>query len=199
MAHEPTSRAAELAAQQVESIVNAAETAAEEVRQAAARQAEEILTQAQQEGQQELERARTQVVELAQEARRDAEGLVEEAKKESAQVREQTRRAVEGRVAAAEERAAEVMSEAEALSSGLRHLGQSLAGQGERILRDVQAAHRRMQADLRVGPSDSDAEGEPLAGRSRTRPRRTGSENRPAAKPNPFEDLDVPDWVPRSR
>src|SRR3712207_8738569 len=49
----------------------------------------------------------------------------------------------EGRIAAAEETAARVVSEARALSSGLRQLGATLTDQGERILRDVATAHRR--------------------------------------------------------
>src|SRR3712207_8436877 len=60
----------------------------------------------------------------------------------------------EGRIAAAEETAARVVSEARALSSGLRQLGATLTDQGERILRDVATAHRRMQADLRVDAAD---------------------------------------------
>ena len=74
------------------------------------------------------------------------------AKKESDQIREQTQRAVDGRVAAAEKAAAEVLEEARALSGGLRQLGRSLEEQADRILRDVTAAHKRMQADLRIGP-----------------------------------------------
>ena len=36
----------------------------------------------------------------------------------------------------------------------MRQLGRSLEEQADRILRDVQAAHRRMQADLRVQSGD---------------------------------------------
>ena len=71
-------------------------------------------------------------------------------------MREQTRRAVEGRVAGAEKAAAEVLEEARALSGGLRQLGKSLEDHADRILRDVQAAHKRMQADLRVGLGRAD-------------------------------------------
>ena len=91
---------------------------------------------------------------MGQDARQEAEALVGDARKESEQVREQTQRAVEGRVAGAEKAAAEVLEEAQALSGGLRQLGRSLEEQADRILRDVQAAHKRMQADLRVQSGD---------------------------------------------
>jgi hypothetical protein len=200
MSVEGTSRAGELAARQVESIVTAAEAAAEEVKREAERKAEEIRRGARKDAERELEQRRTEAVQLGKDARRDAKGLVEEAEKESAQIREQTRRATEGRVAEAEKRAAQVMSEAETLSDGLRRLGESLTGQGERILRDVQAAHRRMQADLRIGPSDSDIESEPASERTRTRAASppAGERGRPAGRRNPLEDLEVPRWVGRS-
>ncbi len=73
-----------------------------------------------------------------------------DARREAAELREKTRRASEEQTAAAKKASAEVLSEAQALSAGLRRLGESLGSQAERILRDVQAAHRRMQADLRV-------------------------------------------------
>ena len=124
-------------------------------------------------------------------------------------------------MAAAEKAAAEVLEEAHALHSGMRRLGEVLSDQAERMLRDVQAAHKRMQADLRVGP------GEPTRRRRRARPARGaeeprcsrggaqrerahhrrgrgGARRRAEAPPrrrrgNPFDDLDVPSWVARDR
>ena len=119
-------------------------------------------------------------------------------------MREQTRRAVEGRVAGAERAAADVLKEAQALSGGLRQLGQSLEEQADRILRDVQAAHRRMQADLRV-PVGRRAAGVVLVGPGHTRraptsPSRRAREAPPRRRPeggpaNPFDDLEVPGWT----
>jgi colicin import membrane protein len=191
MAYEPGSRAAELAAQQVESIVGAAQASADLVQQEAARQAEGILAQARQEAEKELERARAEAVKLGEGARRDAEALVEDANKESAQIREQTQRAVEGRVSDAEEKAARVMEEAETLSKGLRRLGETLGEQGGRILRDVQAAHRRMQADLKVAAPDPE---ETLRRARSARTPADGGRER-ARGSNPFEEIDVPGWV----
>ena len=206
-----TSRAADLAASHVEKIVEAAEEAAEQIREQGRRDAER-----------ELEQARKEAVALGQDARGEAKKVLAEAEHEADQLREQTKRAVEGRVAAAEQAAAEVLEEARTLSAGMRRLGESLGSQAERILRDVQAAHRRMQADLRVAPS-SDLESRPLrrrptapaTGGSRTEldglseseriiaaaeaaregGEPTASPRRRGGRDNPFDDLDVPNWV----
>jgi hypothetical protein len=226
--------AAELAAQQVESIVKAAEQAAEQLkheiraelqeeRARALREGDEIRAEARRDAQRELDTARKQALALGQDARAEAKGLLEQAESDSAQIREQTRRAVEGRVIAAEKAAAEVLEEAHALSGGLRRLAGVLGDQAERILRDVQAAHKRMQADLRVAPELQpprsprtpglgERERSELSERERiikaaeearsaeraapTPPRRPAGE---PARRNPFDDLEVPSWVGRER
>ena len=110
-------------------------------------------------------------------------------------------------MAGAEQAAAEVLEEARALSGGLRQLGRSLEEQADRILRDVQAAHRRMQADLRCsGPATSGAGvlapgPRRPADRARRRPDAPAREARRGPRgerPNPFEDLEVPSWVAAS-
>jgi hypothetical protein len=160
--------AADVAARQVEGILSAAEAAAEEMKRAGRKEAEELRSTGRREAGRELELARKKAIELGADARREAKVLVEEAQKESTQLREQTRRQVEGRVSEAQQAAAQVLEEASTLSAGLRQLGTTLQSQGERILRDVQAAHKRMQADLRVTPIDDEA-GPRRAGRARTR------------------------------
>ncbi|HEV2787733.1 MAG TPA: hypothetical protein VGV67_15155 [Solirubrobacteraceae bacterium] len=162
-------RASDLAAQQVEQIVSAAQAAAEEIRREARLEQEDLRRWAQEDGddlrekarreaERVLEQARKQALQLGVDAHREAEALLEDAREESARTREQTQRAVDGRVAAAEQAAADVLEEARALSGGLRQLGKSLEDHAEGILRDVTAAHKRMRADLRVG---GPAAGEP--------------------------------------
>ena len=205
------SRAAELAAQQVEQIVAAAQQAADNIRAEAQderkdareqgkRDAERIRQKAKDESEAELMESRKQAVIMGQQAQQEAEQKLKEAVQESDRVREETRQAVEGRVAGAERAAAEVLKEAQALSGGMRQLGRSLEEQADRILRDVQAAHRRMQADLRVQSGD-DLPASSSSGRGtrpvpeppeRDAPPRRRSEG---MKANPFEDLDVPDWT----
>jgi hypothetical protein len=141
---------ADVAAQQVESIVSAAQVAADELRAEAEREAKQMRADGRSAGEREKAKAREEAIALNEEARRSADKLLADAKREAAQVREKTRRASEEQTAAAKQASAEVLAEAQALSGGLRRLGESLGAQAERILRDVQAAHRRMQADLRV-------------------------------------------------
>ena len=209
------SRAAEIAAGYVESIVAAAEQSANELTEKARREAEEVRAKAREEAARELDDARRKAVELGQDARRSASEQIAEAQKEAEQIREQTRRQIESRVAEAEEAAARVLEEARTLSSGLRQLGGSLQSQGERILRDVQAAHKRMQADLRIelpepeprprdretgrgGSSDSHATPEERAALERAASELREGTRRPARPPqNPLDDLDVPRWVER--
>ncbi len=106
-------------------------------------------------------------------------------------------------MASAEKAAAEVLAEARALSGGLRQLGKSLEDHADRILRDVQAAHKRMQADLRIdlGQAAAEPESEPetKAGASRKEAEPPASKPADRRRPNPFEDLDVPSWVARER
>jgi hypothetical protein len=185
--HDP--QAADLAAEQVEAIVAAAQAAAQRITDEAERGAEAIRARGRRDAEEELERARKQALEFDADTRREAKRLVDEALRESRQIKAQTRRAVEGRVAGAEEAAAQVLEEAHALSTGLHRLGQLLGEQGERILREVRAAHQRMQADLRVGPPDADEPPEP-------RPR-TARVARDRATAPRRDDLQVPTWVLR--
>jgi F0F1-type ATP synthase membrane subunit b/b' len=200
---------AELAAQEVESIVSAAQAAADEIRRAAERDAEALRDRGRHDAERDLGEARRRAVMLGQDARREAERIVAEAQTEARQTREQTRRAVEGRVAGAERAAVEVLEEARTLASTLRRMGDALGAHGERILSDVQGAHRRMQAELRVGP-DPDRRPEPPPGRSagrfaRREPASTPRPTRPAATRSPagserrnrLEELEVPSWVAR--
>lgn len=218
-------RASELAAQQVEQIVAAAQEAAEEIRREARLELEDLrrwaeedgeglLEQAQRDAQKLLDDARKDALLLGADARREAEALIADAREECERAREQTRRAVQGRVAGAEQAAADVLEEARALSGGLHQLGKALEGHAERILRDVTAAHKRMQADLRVGATRGGAAGddgsEPVAPSSAASPRSMPARKAAArgdgrgngvppsdgsSRPNPLEDLEVPPWV----
>ena len=86
------------------------------------------------------------------------------------------------------------------LSGGLTQLGRSLESQAERILREVTAAHKRMQADLRIqsGGSDAPAAAPPAEEPSIERPRTSVERPEPRTpsrmRANPFSELDVPSW-----
>lgn len=227
------SRASDLAAQQVERIVAAAQVAADQIREEAQTERREMRAQAQRAADRlrekanaeievarqkaqdktevELNEARKQAVLLGQAARREAEAAVTDAEQQAKQVREDTRRSVEGRVTAAQRAAAQVLLEAETLSGGLHQLGRSLGDQADRILRDVQAAHKRMQADLRVQSGDDlplsssarapdGASGASPSGEAVVPRRRASVEDAaaPRERANPLEGLEVPGWSPGS-
>jgi cell division septum initiation protein DivIVA len=199
--------AADRAAGQVEQIVGAAQKAADQIVSDARAERDKLIAAGRKDVEKELEAARKEAILLTQDARRDVEDMIGDAKREAADLRAQTDRAVEGRVANAEKAAAEVLAEARALTGGLRQLGRSLEEQAEKILRDVQAAHKRMQADLRVGPSlarDGGSEpdlrlpprssDEPERPERRTRSARDDDREPPSDSDSPFE---VPSWIGR--
>lgn len=183
MTTEHPSRAAEIAASHVESIVASVQAAAEQLRSDAAREAEEIRAAARRDAAEELEAGRLRSLELIEDARTEAERL-----------RHETQEAVRDRVAEAQEAAHQVLEDARQLSTGLRRLGEALGDQAEQILREVHAAHRRMQADLRVDLGAESDRPSRLRGASAPEaraeaPRRSSTDARGS--------LDVPAWVER--
>lgn len=193
------SRAAEIAAREVEKLISTAQAAAAQVKERAEADAERIRERARRQADEQREEARKEAVLLGQDARVEAERMLDAARHDSHEIRDETRRAVQGRVAAAEEAASQVLEEARALSSGLRQLGETLSDQGARILREVQAAHRRMQGDLRVG-QDLEAGAEagsrgrvsPIRGQAGARSGRGGR-----SRSGRRDDFDLPSWVDR--
>jgi hypothetical protein len=184
-----SSRAAEIAASQVEQIVEAARLAADRLEIDAEREIADRRREVEKEG----DRIRT-------EANREADKMREDARVEAVKITEEARKKAAERIEAAEKAADEALADAKAMSSGLRRLASHLEHQAEQILRDVQAGHRQIRAELRVasgaGPGGGSAlqreekaesEGEPRSGR---RPRRgSGSGS------SPFDEIDLPTWV----
>jgi len=205
MSAQPRTRASDLAARQVEQIVGAAQEAAAQIEAVAERELEDLRDRAQREGEQlreqatrdsetELNAARKEAILLTEEAKRDAEKILSDAKSESAKLREQTEIAVQGRTASAEKAAADVLEEARALSGGLTQLGRSLESQAERILREVTAAHKRMQGELRIesGGSLTPVAAPPAAEAPVERP--AEPRRLSGRRANPFNEIDVPSW-----
>jgi signal transduction histidine kinase len=115
----------------------------------------------------------------------------EEALAEAKRLRDEARQQAAERVSAAEQAADEALADARAISSGLRRLGQSLEDYAERILRDVQAGHRRLRGDLRIASGGPASPSE--AARGADSERAGGSSRRS----RPLDDIDVPEWVRR--
>jgi hypothetical protein len=74
----------------------------------------------------------------------------EQAQAEAAQINAKAKRLAQERVAAAQDAADEALAEARTVAAALRQLSQAIDSQAERVLSDVQAGHRRIQAELRA-------------------------------------------------
>ena len=201
------SRAAELAAQQVEAIVAAAQEAAADIEAGAQKKLEAQRAQLEAEFasrrqalEEEIARIRKEAVAGAEKARQEAEEYAtterRSADEEARRTRDESRREAAERVAGAEKAADEALADARAVSGGLRRLGQALEEHAERILRDVQAGHRRLQADLRVASRGPAAAGD-VEPPPRRRPATPSTPERApkTARRRPFDDIDVPEWV----
>ena len=79
-----------------------------------------------------------------------------------------------------------MLEQAQVISGGLHQLAASLEGQAERILRDVEAGHRRLLEELRP-PGVRRRDEAP-----RPSPPRAGS---PRSGPTPLDDVEIPSWV----
>jgi hypothetical protein len=218
---ESASKAAEMAARQVEQIVEAAQLAAEQIKVKAEQDAVERRNAVEAELAKQREAVEAEIAKLRGDATAEAEKEKAEATEEAGRVREeaalaaaalteQARTEATERVTAAETAADEALADARAISSGLRRLGQSLEVYAENILRDVQAGHRRLRGDLRVaggGPPATPGERARRAASAETggsfgdtEPEATGKRGAGAARGgrrSPFEEIDVPEWVGR--
>ena len=158
------------------------------------------------------EKARSEASSLRREATAAAQEARERAQAVAAGIEKEARARAEELVAGAQEAADEALREARAVSGGLRRLGESLNQQAERMLTDVQAAHRQISSDLRVasgGRAASGARGasaEPLPWeRRRDTEAREGEAGEPPPRraerdrgaDSPAFDIDVPSWTGR--
>jgi hypothetical protein len=191
MSTSSSSKAADLAARQVEQIVEAARLAADRLEVEADREIADRKRELEKEG----DRIRT-------EATRDADKAREDARVEALKISEEARKKADERIEAAEKAADEALADAKAMSAGLRRLASHLEHQAEQILRDVQAGHRQLRADLRVasgaGPGGGSALDREEAARIETARRAVSGGRRRASsssRDNPFDDIDVPNWV----
>ncbi|MFL5886606.1 MAG: hypothetical protein ACJ77M_16175 [Thermoleophilaceae bacterium] len=180
-----SSKAAEIAARQVEQIVEAAQLAADRLQVNAEREIADLRREVEKEG----ERIRT-------EAKRDADKARDDSKVEALKVTEEARKKAAERIEAAEKAADEALADAQAISNGLRSLGSVLQQQAEILLRDVQAGHRRLRAELRVASGAGPGGASALDRESRA-PSESGTagRRRRGSGDSPFSDIEVPSWV----
>jgi cell division septum initiation protein DivIVA len=178
------SRAAEIAAGQVEQIVEAARLAAERLEIDAEREIADRRREVEKEG----DRIRT-------DANREADKIREDARVEAVKITEEARKKAAERIETAEKAADEALADAKAMSGGLRRLASHLEHQAEQILRDVQAGHRQIRAELRVASGAGPGGGSALQREAGAEPEARAGRRRRGAPGSPFEDIDVPTWV----
>lgn len=173
-------RAAEITAKEVENIIAAASKAGEHMKQQVEREVADLRWQVERDAER-----------LREEARRDATAELETARQRAVELEQDARKKAQQRIAEAQKAADNALEEAKALSAGLRQLGESLTEHASRILRDVQAGHRRLSADLRIANAGEDA-------RARGESREEGARRRLVAEPSspsPFDAIEVPEWL----
>jgi hypothetical protein len=115
-------------------------------------------------------------------------------------ITEEARKKASDRIEAAEKAADEALEDAKAMSTGLRRLASHLEHQAEAILRDVQAGHRELRAGLRVasgaGPGGGSAlQREEERIETARRAVKGGRRRASSSGDNPFDEIDVPNWV----
>jgi vacuolar-type H+-ATPase subunit H len=197
------------AAVEVGRIVEAAERAADEIREQAETRARERIAEADRATENRVRAAEEEANELLTTARAEAAKLTSEAQKLRQEAEEERVRLVAEALEAANEEASsirtkaqddarsllseargaanQVLAEGSDLSGDLRDLSTSLRSNAEKLLRDIKAAHSAMTARLDA-PRAADGRGS----ESDPRPR----SGRMAA---PGADVDVPEFIPGER
>jgi vacuolar-type H+-ATPase subunit H len=148
-----------IASARVAAIVEAAERAADELREQTRREAGERMAAADRDQADRLAQAEARAREILETAQREADDLVSEARDEAARLRAGAegdaaglRRDAEAQareiVTGAHATARHVLHDGTALSEQLDQLSGSLRRNAERLLRDIQLAHEAMVAEL---------------------------------------------------
>ena len=161
----PASRAAEIAAQQVESIVKVAEESAQKLTRAAREEAESVRALARESAQSDVESARKEAAARIRDAQEAADEVLEQAKAVSAGMKQL----------------------ANLLTVHAERILRDVVNSHRAMSADLRAAARNEPLPPRDGNGDAQA---PDEERESGRPRRTAS-----AIENPFADLEPPSWV----
>jgi len=163
----PVSRAAELAAQQVESIVAVAQESAEKLTRAASEEAASVRALARESAQADVEAARKEASTRIRAAQEAADDVLEQAKAVSGGMKQL----------------------AHLLTTHAERILRDVTNSHRAMSADLRAAARNEP----LAPADEDAPAEeraPAAPGERAQPRRPGT-----GQENPFADLEPPSWV----
>jgi hypothetical protein len=179
----PRSKAADIAARQVEQIVEAAQLAADRLHVDGEKELADRRREVEKEG-----------ARIRSEAKEEAQKALDDARVEALKITEEARKKAEDRVETAEKAADEALADAKAMSEGLRRLASALESHAQGILRDVQAGHRELRAELRLAGGGGAGGGSKIPQEAPTRgasSRRRGQRG----EGSPFDEMDVPSWV----
>jgi cell division septum initiation protein DivIVA len=113
------------------------------------------------------------------EAHEEARRIRHEAERRARDIQEEARNQAQAMLAEARAAADSVLEDAKKLADALRTTGEALSAEADRLLRDVQLAHRELLGELRL-PGVAERE---RAARA------------PRPRPEPEEIFEPPDWI----
>jgi cell division septum initiation protein DivIVA len=123
---------------------------------------------------QETREAHDEARHIRHEAERRARDILEDARKQSQAMLTEARAAADA-----------VLEDSKKLADALRSTGGALSGEADRLMRDVQLAHRELLGALRLPGVEA-----------RDRPARSGQTgSQPPPRAEPEEIFEPPDWV----
>jgi cell division septum initiation protein DivIVA len=117
--------------------------------------------------------------ETTREAHDEARRIRHEAERRARDIQEDARSQAQALLAEARAAADAVLEDAKKLADALRTTGAQLSAEADRLLRDVQLAHRELLSELRLpGVAERDRSARP-----------------PRPRPEPEEIFEPPDWI----
>jgi cell division septum initiation protein DivIVA len=112
-------------------------------------------------------------------AHEEARRIRHDAERRARDIQEDARRQAQAMLGEARAAADAVLEDAKKLTEALRTTGAALSAEADRLLRDVQLAHRELLSELRLpGLAERDRAARP-----------------PRPKPEPEEIFEPPDWI----
>jgi cell division septum initiation protein DivIVA len=117
------------------------------------------------------------------EAHDEARRIRHDAERRARDILEEARKQAQGMLTEARAAADAVLEDSKKLADALRSTGGALSAEADRLMRDVQLAHRELLGALRL-PGVAERDRSARSGESAARPR-----------PEPEEIFEPPDWV----
>ena len=169
----------------------AATDESEKVRGAAEEESAQLLARSREEAERITTDAREETERLVAERGEELQKMQDDADKQARETKAQARTEARDITSEARVVAQDILGEGGEISRNMRELAVSLHNNAERLLRDVRLTHGGMTARLdQVAPDASDE--------SADKARSSGKAAAAASKDEPGDDLDVPEFIPRT-